>query len=69
MSVWGKVGGAAAGLVVGGPVGAVVGAVVGHFVIDREGDPGVTFTIALLGGAGRFSRFRRLVVPLWLQGA
>lgn len=56
MSVWGKVGGAAAGLVVGGPVGAVVGAVVGHFVIDREGDPGVTFTIALVALSGKMAR-------------
>jgi len=56
MSVWGKVGGAAAGLVVGGPVGAVVGAVVCHFVIDREGDPGVTFTIALVALSGKMAR-------------
>ena len=40
MSVWGKVGGAAAGLFVGGPVGALVGAVAGHFILDREADPG-----------------------------
>jgi DnaJ like chaperone protein len=42
--------------VVGGPVGAVVGAVVGHFVIDREGDPGVTFTIALVALSGKMAR-------------
>jgi DnaJ like chaperone protein len=56
MSVWGKVGGAAAGLVVGGPVGAVVGAVIGHFVLDREGDPGVAFTIALVALSGKMAR-------------
>lgn len=56
MSVWGKVGGAAAGLVVGGPVGAVVGAVVGHFVLDREADPGVTFTIAVVALSGKMAR-------------
>jgi len=56
MSVWGKVGGAAAGLFVGGPVGALVGAVAGHFLIDREGDPGVTFTIAVIALAGKMAR-------------
>ncbi|MFO1248053.1 MAG: TerB family tellurite resistance protein [Alphaproteobacteria bacterium] len=56
MSVWGKVSGAAAGLFVGGPVGAVVGAVVGHFFLDRESDPGVTFTIAIIALAGKMAR-------------
>jgi DnaJ like chaperone protein len=56
MSVWGKVSGAAAGLFVGGPVGALVGAVAGHFLLDREGDPGVTFTIAVIALAGKMAR-------------
>ena len=56
MSVWGKVGGAAAGLFVGGPVGALVGAVAGHFILDREADPGVTFTIAVVALAGTMAR-------------
>jgi DnaJ like chaperone protein len=56
MTVWGKVGGAAAGLVVGGPVGALVGAVAGHFLIDREADPGLTFTIAVIALAGKMAR-------------
>ncbi len=56
MSVWGKVGGAAAGLAIGGPVGALVGAVAGHFLIDREADPGVVFTIAIVALAGKMSR-------------
>jgi DnaJ like chaperone protein len=56
MSVWGKVSGAAAGLLVGGPVGAVVGAVAGHFLFDREGDPGVTFTIAIIALAGKMAQ-------------
>ena len=56
MSVWGQVSGAAAGLFVGGPVGAVVGAVVGHFFLDREADPGVTFTIAVVALAGKMAR-------------
>jgi DnaJ like chaperone protein len=56
MTVWGKVGGAAAGLVVGGPVGAFVGAVAGHFLIDREADPGLTFTIAVIALAGKMAK-------------
>ena len=56
MSVWGKVGGAAAGLFDGGPVGALVGAVAGHFILDREADPGVTFTIAVVALAGKMAR-------------
>ena len=56
MSVWGKLSGAAAGLLMGGPVGAVVGAVAGHFIFDREGDPGVTFTIAIIALAGKMAK-------------
>src|SRR5579864_2084483 len=56
MSVWGKVSGAAAGLVVGGPVGALVGALAGHFIVDRAGDPGVTFTIAVVALAGKMAK-------------
>lgn len=56
MSVWGKVGGAAAGLMVGGPVGALVGAVAGHFLFDREADPGVVFTIAIIALSGKMAR-------------
>ena len=56
MSVWGKVSGAAAGLVVGGPVGALVGALAGHFILDRNADPGVTFTIAVVALAGKMAR-------------
>lgn len=56
MSIWGKVSGAAAGLFVGGPVGALVGAVAGHFILDREADPGVTFTIAVVALSGKMAR-------------
>src|SRR5450755_1550801 len=56
MSVWGKVSGAAAGLLFGGPVGALVGAVAGHFLLDREGDPGVAFTIAVIALAGKMAK-------------
>jgi DnaJ like chaperone protein len=55
MSVWGKVSGAAAGLFVAGPVGALVGAVAGHFFLDRDSDPGVTFTIAIIALAGKMA--------------
>jgi len=56
MSIWGKVSGAAAGLFVGGPVGALVGALAGHIFLDRESDPGVTFTIAVVALAGKMAR-------------
>src|ERR1700743_1218999 len=56
MSIWGKVSGAAAGLVVGGPVGALVGAVAGHFFLDRDDDPGVSFTIAVVALAGKMAK-------------
>jgi DnaJ like chaperone protein len=56
MSVWGKVSGAAAGLFVGGPVGALVGALAGHFFLDRDSDPGVTFTIAVVALAGKMAK-------------
>jgi DnaJ like chaperone protein len=56
MSVWGKVSGAAAGLFVGGPIGALVGAVAGHYFLDRDSDPGVTFTIAIIALAGKMSK-------------
>ncbi|HXS06377.1 MAG TPA: DnaJ family molecular chaperone [Rhizomicrobium sp.] len=48
--------GAAAGLLVGGPVGAVVGAVAGHFLFDRETDPGVVFTMAIIALAGKMAQ-------------
>jgi DnaJ like chaperone protein len=56
MSVWGKVGGAAAGMMVGGPIGALVGVVAGHFLFDRETDPGVVFTIAIIALSGKMAR-------------
>ena len=56
MSVWGKVSGASVGLLVGGPVGALVGAVAGHFIFDRESDPGLVFTIAMIALAGKMSK-------------
>ena len=56
MSIWGKVSGAGAGFLAFGPIGAVVGAVAGHFIFDREADPGVVFTIAVIALAGKMAR-------------
>ena len=67
MSVWGKVSGAAAGLLVGGPVGALVGAVAGHFLLDRETDPGVVFTIAIIALAGKMAKADGAVTDAELQ--
>ncbi|MBU6298619.1 MAG: TerB family tellurite resistance protein [Alphaproteobacteria bacterium] len=58
MSIWGKIGGAAAGMLVGGPVGAALGALAGHFLIDRseESDPGVVFTIAVIALSAKMAK-------------
>jgi DnaJ like chaperone protein len=56
MSIWGKVGGASAGFLVGGPIGALLGAVAGHFIFDREADPGIVFTIAVIALAGKMAK-------------
>jgi DnaJ like chaperone protein len=61
MSIWGKIGIGAAGLLFGGPVGAAVGLVAGHYLIDRAaeadgGDPGIAFTIAVIGLAGKMAK-------------
>jgi DnaJ like chaperone protein len=61
MSIWGKIGGAAAGMLVGGPIGAAVGVLAGHFLIDRDaaagdGDPGIAFTIAMIALAAKMAK-------------
>lgn len=60
MSIWGKLGGAAAGFFVGGgPVGALVGAFAGHLLIDRndeENDPGLAFTIAIIALGAKMAK-------------
>jgi DnaJ like chaperone protein len=56
MSIWGKVGGASAGFLMGGPIGALLGAVAGHFMFDREADPGIVFTIAVIALAGKMAK-------------
>jgi DnaJ like chaperone protein len=63
MSIWGKIGGAAAGLLAGGPVGAVFGALAGHILVDRASaagpratDPGVAFTIAMIALGAKMAK-------------
>ena len=59
MSIWGKLGGAAAGFIFGGgPIGALAGAAVGHMLFDREaeGEPGVAFTIAVIGLGAKMAK-------------
>ena len=67
VSIWGKVSGAGAGFLVGGPIGALVGAVAGHFIFDREADPGVVFTIAVIALAGKMARADGSVSDVELQ--
>jgi DnaJ like chaperone protein len=60
MSIWGKIGGAAAGFVLGGgPVGAALGALAGHFVFDREPsetEKQIAFTIGVTALAAKMAR-------------
>jgi DnaJ like chaperone protein len=61
MSIWGKIGGAAAGFVAGGPIGAALGAVAGHIVdrkvtSPRSDDPGIAFTIAIIALGAKMAR-------------
>jgi DnaJ like chaperone protein len=67
MSIWGKVGGASAGFLFAGPVGALVGAVAGHFLIDRETDPGIAFTIAVIALAGKMAKADGMVSDAELE--
>lgn len=65
MSIWGKLGGAAAGFLLGGgPIGALAGAFAGHMLIDREASlagegadaPGVVFTIAIIALGAKMAK-------------
>lgn len=58
MSIWGKLGGAAAGFLLGGgPVGAIAGAVAGHVLFDRQqSDPGLVFTIAVIALGAKMAK-------------
>ncbi len=58
MSIWGKLGGAAAGFLLGGgPIGALAGAVAGHILFDRDmGEPGLVFTIAVIALGAKMAK-------------
>jgi DnaJ like chaperone protein len=61
MSIWGKIGGAAAGMLVGGPLGAALGVAAGHYLFDRAaeadgGDPGLAFTIAMIALSAKMAK-------------
>ena len=63
MSIWGKLGGAAAGFLLGGgPIGALAGAFAGHVLFDREAreadgrEPGVAFTIAIIALGAKMAK-------------
>ena len=59
MSIWGKIGGAAAGFIAGGPVGAALGGVLGHVAVDRgkaRQEPGVAFTIAIIALGAKMAK-------------
>ncbi|HEY6578091.1 MAG TPA: TerB family tellurite resistance protein, partial [Rhizomicrobium sp.] len=64
MSIWGKLGGAAAGFLLGGgPIGALAGAVAGHVLFDRgvraeadASEPGIVFTIAIIALGAKMAK-------------
>ncbi|MGB8366027.1 MAG: TerB family tellurite resistance protein [Rhizomicrobium sp.] len=62
MSIWGKLGGAAAGFILGGgPLGALAGAIAGHLLFDRESggaaqEPGLVFTIAIIALGAKMAK-------------
>jgi len=65
MSIWGKLGGAAAGFLLGGgPIGALAGAFAGHVLFDRGGrtagdgnaEPGIVFTIAIIALGAKMAK-------------
>jgi len=62
MSIWGKLGGAAAGFLLGGgPLGAIAGAFAGHMLFDRDAagdgdEPGIIFTIAVIALSAKMAK-------------
>jgi DnaJ like chaperone protein len=65
MSIWGKLGGAAAGFLLGGgPIGALAGAFAGHWLFDggmdgeggRGDDPGIVFTMAVIALSAKMAK-------------
>ncbi len=62
MSIWGKLGGAAAGFAIGGPIGALLGGLAGHFALDRskggEGDAttDIAFTVGVIALGAKMAK-------------
>jgi DnaJ like chaperone protein len=65
MSIWGKLGGAAAGFLLGGgPIGALAGFVAGHVLFDRgagvgadgRDEHGIAFTIAIIALGAKMAK-------------
>ncbi len=60
MSIWGKIGGAAAGFIIGGgPIGAALGALAGHAVFDRvpgEDEKQLAFTMGVTALAAKMAK-------------
>ncbi|MFO1170367.1 MAG: TerB family tellurite resistance protein [Hyphomicrobiaceae bacterium] len=61
MSIWGKLGGAAAGFAVGGPIGALLGGLAGHFALDRSKGGGdattdVAFTVGVIALGAKMAK-------------
>ncbi len=55
MSIWGKLGGAAAGLTFGGPLGALFGAVAGHYFFDKDDEGKIDHKFNQTGQAGNWA--------------
>ena len=61
MSIWGKLGGAAAGFAVGGPIGALLGGLAGHFALDRskggaDATTDVAFTVGVIALGAKMAK-------------
>jgi DnaJ like chaperone protein len=64
MTIWGKLGGAAAGFAIGGPIGALLGALAGHFIVDegllapdaRPPRETIAFTIGFVALAAKMAK-------------
>jgi DnaJ like chaperone protein len=62
MSIWGKLGGAAAGFAIGGPIGALLGGLAGHFALDRSRAGGgdattdVAFTVGVIALGAKMAK-------------
>ena len=67
MSVWGKVIGTFAGAYFGGPLFAVAGAFAGHYVVDKNMENEVAFTIALIALSAKMAKADGIVSPIEVE--